>query len=158
MLSRFRCVQLFATPWTIACQAPLSWERDSPGKNTGMSCHALLQGIFPTQGSIPCLSCLPHWHAGFLPLAPPGKPFQIVLVSLPQAIPKPHGRIKQGWTWTADKTPEFFFQTLTSANYVYLFKSNHFLSKQTAWMCCEDPHLPSNRFKVNWNNFETSEF
>ena len=23
---------------------------DSPGKNTGMVCHALLQGIFPTQG------------------------------------------------------------------------------------------------------------
>ena len=27
------------------------WE--SPGKNTGVGCHALLQGIFPTQGSIP---------------------------------------------------------------------------------------------------------
>ena len=25
--------------------------RDSPGKNIGESCHALLQGIFPTQGS-----------------------------------------------------------------------------------------------------------
>ena len=24
---------------------------DSPGKNTGVHCHALLQGIFPTQGS-----------------------------------------------------------------------------------------------------------
>ena len=24
---------------------------DSPGKNTGVSCHALLQGIFPTQES-----------------------------------------------------------------------------------------------------------
>ena len=23
---------------------------DSPGKNTGMGCHSLLQGIFPTQG------------------------------------------------------------------------------------------------------------
>ena len=26
---------------------------DSPGKNTGMVCHALLQGIFPTQGIKP---------------------------------------------------------------------------------------------------------
>ena len=26
---------------------------DSPGKNTGVGCHALLQGIFPTQGSNP---------------------------------------------------------------------------------------------------------
>ena len=24
---------------------------DPPGKNTGVGCHALLQGIFPTQGS-----------------------------------------------------------------------------------------------------------
>ena len=30
---------------------------DSPGKNTGVGCHALLQGIFPTQGSNPGL---PH--------------------------------------------------------------------------------------------------
>ena len=35
-------------PMDIACQAPLSI--DSPGKNTGVGCHALLQGIFPTQG------------------------------------------------------------------------------------------------------------
>ena len=26
---------------------------DSPGKNTGIGCHALLQGIFPTQGLNP---------------------------------------------------------------------------------------------------------
>ena len=28
---------------------------DSPGKNTGVGCHALLQGIFPTQGLNPGL-------------------------------------------------------------------------------------------------------
>ena len=28
---------------------------DSPGKNTGVYCHALFQGIFPTQGSKPSL-------------------------------------------------------------------------------------------------------
>ena len=28
---------------------------NSPDKNTGVSCHALLQGIFPTQGSKPSL-------------------------------------------------------------------------------------------------------
>ena len=37
-------VWLFATPWTIACQAPPPW--DSPGKNVGVSCHFLLQGIY----------------------------------------------------------------------------------------------------------------
>ena len=44
---------------------------DSPGKNTGVGCHFLLQGIFPTQGSNPRLLCLLHWQAGSLPLVPP---------------------------------------------------------------------------------------
>ena len=47
---------------------------DSPGKNTGVGCHALLQGICPTQGSNPHLLCLLHWQADSLPTVPPGKP------------------------------------------------------------------------------------
>ena len=39
-----------------------------------MGCHALLQGIFPTQGLNPHLLRLLHWQVGSLPLAPPGKP------------------------------------------------------------------------------------
>ena len=46
---------------------------DSPGKNTGVVCHALLQGIFLTQGSNPRLSHFLHWYAGSLPLLLPGK-------------------------------------------------------------------------------------
>ena len=34
--------------WTVACQALCLW--DFPGKKTGVICHFLLQGIFPTQG------------------------------------------------------------------------------------------------------------
>ena len=38
------------------CSPPgSSVHRDSPGKNTGVGCHALLQGIFPIQGSNPGL-------------------------------------------------------------------------------------------------------
>ena len=59
-------------PWSVAHQAPRTW--NSPGKNTGVGCHAFLQGIFPTQGSNPHLLGLLHWQAGSLPLAPPGKP------------------------------------------------------------------------------------
>ena len=47
---------------------------DSPGKHTGVGCHALLQGIFPTQGLNLHLLCLPHWQGGSVPLAPSGKP------------------------------------------------------------------------------------
>ena len=40
--------------------ARLLWPWDSPGKNTGVGCHALLHGIFPTQGLKPHLLCLLH--------------------------------------------------------------------------------------------------
>ena len=63
MLSHFTHVWLFATLWTVAGQAPLCpW--DSPGKNTEVDCHVLLQGIFPTQGLNLHLQCLMHWQAG----------------------------------------------------------------------------------------------
>ena len=38
------------------------------GKNTGVSCSFLLQGIFPTQGLDPILLCLLHWQADSLAL------------------------------------------------------------------------------------------
>ena len=40
--------------------------RNSPGKNFGVGCRALLQGIFPTQGSNPRLLSLLGWQAGSL--------------------------------------------------------------------------------------------
>ena len=43
---------------------------DSPGKNTAVGCHALLQGIFPTQGLNPSLPLA----GGFLAIWTPGKP------------------------------------------------------------------------------------
>ena len=47
-----------------------------PSKNTGVvGCHALLQGIFPTQGLNPGVLRLLHRQAGSLPRAPPGKHF-----------------------------------------------------------------------------------
>ena len=43
---------------------PCPW--DFPGKNTGMGCHFLLQGIFLTQGSNLSLLRLLHWQEGSL--------------------------------------------------------------------------------------------
>ena len=62
------------TPWTIS---PMDWllcPWGSPGKNTGVGCHALLQGIFRTQGSNPGLFCPLHRQAGSLPLSHLGRP------------------------------------------------------------------------------------
>ena len=53
MLSCFSHVQLFATLWTIARQAPQS--TGFCRQETGMGCHALLQGIFQTEGLNPHL-------------------------------------------------------------------------------------------------------
>ena len=44
---------------------------DSPGKNTGVGCHFLLQGIFLTQGLN--LGLLHFRWIFFLPSEPPGK-------------------------------------------------------------------------------------
>ena len=42
------------TPWTVEpARLPCLW--DFPGKDTGVSCHFLLQRIFPNQGSNPHL-------------------------------------------------------------------------------------------------------
>ena len=60
-------VWLFATPWTVALQAPLSMEFSRPEYWSGF--HFLLQGIFPTQGSNPGLL-----QADALTSEPPGKP------------------------------------------------------------------------------------
>ena len=58
MLSHFSCVRLFVTPWTVACQAPLSV--DSQGKNTGVGCRLLLWGILLTWWSNPGLLCISY--------------------------------------------------------------------------------------------------
>ena len=47
---------------------------DFPGKNTGMGCHALLQGIFLTQGSNLCLLWLLHCWWILYPVSHRGSP------------------------------------------------------------------------------------
>ena len=52
--------QLHLTLWLLGLQSTrLLCPWDFAGKNTGVGCHFLLQGIFPTQGSNPCLL---HWQ------------------------------------------------------------------------------------------------
>ena len=79
MLNHFSRVQLFVILRTLALQAPLTW--DSPSKNNGMGSHALLQGIFWTQGSNPCLMS-PELAAGFYTIEAPGKTTQMFVETL----------------------------------------------------------------------------
>ena len=57
-------VWFFVTPWTAACQAPPSMGLSR--QELWSACNVLLQGIFPAQGSNPCLL---HWQANSLPLS-----------------------------------------------------------------------------------------
>ena len=69
------------------CSSPgSSVHGDSPGKNTGVGCHALLQGFFPTWGLNPRLLYFLHWQAGCSLLAQPGKPY--LRLGIAQGAPK----------------------------------------------------------------------
>ena len=73
MLSHFSCIWLCETLCTVACQ--VLCPRDSPGKNTVVGCHALLQGIFLIQRLNPhLLQC-----RGILYMEPRGSPLTIML-------------------------------------------------------------------------------
>ena len=72
VLSRFKSSPTLGNPMDCSLRGS-SVHGDSPGKNTGVGCHALLQGIFPTQGSNPCLLWLLYCQASSLPLEPAGK-------------------------------------------------------------------------------------
>ena len=62
------------------CSPPgSSVHEDSPGKNTGVSCHVLLQGIFPTQGLNSHLLHLLHCRQILLPLTHQGSPCWLYL-------------------------------------------------------------------------------
>ena len=64
----------------INCSPPgPSVHEDSPGKNTGVGCHALFQGIFPTQGSNPGL---PHCRCVLYHLSHQGNLLYIAYINL----------------------------------------------------------------------------
>ena len=57
VLSRFSCVPILRPHGLQPARLFCPW--DSPGKSTRVGCHALLQGIFPTQAVNLCLIMSP---------------------------------------------------------------------------------------------------
>ena len=80
-------------PWPTKLLCP--W--DSPGKNTGVGSHSLLQGIFPTQGSdpglLPCRQILYH-------LSPQGSP-----IWSRRSAQRPHQSRHFRWPWMSRLQP-----------------------------------------------------
>ena len=54
------CDPVDCSPLRLLCPS------NSPGKNTEVGCHFLLQGIFLMQGLNPHLLCLLHWQGDYL--------------------------------------------------------------------------------------------
>ena len=94
---------------------------DSLGKNSGVGCHFLLQGIFSTQGLNSLSLSLLHWQAGSLPLAPPGKPLTTVTMA---DIPWSPENEKKGNSLIHSWSPQcfrFILFHLYSAHNMHLF-------------------------------------
>ena len=69
------CVWLFVTLWIGPTGLLCPW--DFPSKNTGVGCHFLLQGIFPTQGLNLCF-CMPYVGRHSFPLPHLGRPWNFL--------------------------------------------------------------------------------
>ena len=69
------CVWLFVTLWIGPTRLLCPW--NFPSKNTGVGCHFLLQGIFPTQGLNLCL-CVPYVGRHSFPLYHLGRPWNFL--------------------------------------------------------------------------------
>ena len=72
IFSHFSCVRLFATLWTVICQAPLSMRFSRQEYWSGLPCPS--PGDLPDPEIEPASLMSPALAAGSLPLAPPGRP------------------------------------------------------------------------------------
>ena len=117
----------------VTCQFLCLW--GFPGKITGVGCHALLQGILPTQGSKPHLLYLLNWQAGSLPLMPPAKPMPA------------WGQDIHTWLWAVEHTSFWFLSapaTLCSFPLWSLWPSLYL--HQDFCFFCQDPTAFSDCF------------
>ena len=68
----FSCIWVFAAPWTVVYQTPLSKEFSRQEYWSGLP--FLTPGIFPTREPNPRFLHILHWQANSLLLSPPRKP------------------------------------------------------------------------------------
>ena len=88
---------------------------NSPGKSTGVGCHFLLQGLFPTQGSNPGL---PHCRQTLYHLSHQGSQCRVIL----------NNKFRQGWKmWALVNKLKSWLRTPIS---IYWRKWNYYDLKQ----------------------------
>ena len=131
-------VWLSVTPWTVAHQFLCPW--DSPGQNIGVGCHAVLQGIFLTQGSN---SVLLHCR---LTLYHSGKPPNFYIFKCSQEVEERISSVSPKVKMIGEAILLNDRQLLGVSFFFFSFKS----AKLTY-------HLKIRLYWYNQNNFNTSE-
>ena len=92
----------------LDCSLPgSSVHGDSPGKNTPVGCHTLLQGIFPTQGSNPGL---PHYRWILYHLSHQGSPI-VLYRHAKSSLPRISLTIFSNW-----ENPTYSSETMITFN------------------------------------------
>ena len=127
-----------------------------PGKNTGVGCHFLHQGIFLTQGS---------WQVDSLPLVPPGEPplYQILPITQPFSIYiKYYPYISFLSVYLFWRLQEIFFFPLYHCYLFFLFntfsvfieisqtKTAQIFKTQILFNLFYKPKLKGTVFKIRW--------
>ena len=85
------CVRLFAIPWTIARQTPLSMEFSRVARILEWVAISSSKGIFLTQGLNPCFLSFLHWQTDSLPAEPQGSPCREYVFIRESVLLLPHG-------------------------------------------------------------------
>ena len=96
---------------------------DSPGKNTGVGCHALLQGIFPTQGSNPGF---PHCRQILYHLSHQGRPWILEQVAYPFSRWCSQPRNQTSVSWIAGRFRQSHWKQIVPKNRKMKIASNFF--------------------------------
>ena len=126
-------VWVFETPWTPwPARLPCPWE--SPGKNTGVGCHSLLQGIVPTQKRVPGVLCDVHLSAYSKPVQPPGKHLLHCILLNPYHYRQPHSR----WALLSHRIELFFDASNESTGSIWSCLSNQSHCSHNIWW---EPHI-----------------
>ena len=115
---------------------------DSPGKNTGVGCHVLLQGIFPTKGLNPGL---PHCRQILYHLSHQGSPGILKWVAYP---------ISRGSSWPRNQVRVFciaggFFTQLQLSYQESPHANPYYSAYNDAFKHIFNAHLPS-RTQASW--------
>ena len=96
---------------------------DSPGRNTGVCCHAFLQGIFPTKGSNPGL---PHCKRVLYHLSHQGSPRILEWVAYPFSSGSSQAR---NWTGVSCIAGGFFTSWATREALSSIYQASY------SWVC-----------------------